>query len=521
MRRSRDGSLGQQLRTEARPRRAAPTGQSTGSAASAATTYFTGSSSHRHARAVATYSVEVITDAPPARPRPRLHFTAQRGWTNDPHGIVRVDRRWHLFFQYNPAGLTWDPACHWGHAVSDDLIGWREVDVALSPGPGEIGCWSGSAVVTEAGPVIAYTRALKGDGHHRGAVALARPGTPGDLERPWHSEPGLVVSDAPAECGVTGFRDPALRPQGTGWTAVVGAGLTGGIGAALHYSVSADLALWTLDGVLASRPGTATDPLTTGAFWECPQLVEVDGVAVLLVSTWVDSPQRVVAAIGHYDGRCFEPSRWLPYSRDDLQYATTTWTDLTGRTCAMSWVREVGGVAPLGSSWCGAMSLPHVLSVVDGRLVVTQHPDLDSHLPHVLFDGFVRPGSGGAVRVHGRDARPWRVQADLDGTTVVRVTVAQVQATGTQSAFSILAEPETGVRLVDASGAELAAIPTTAAAPGGTLDVVVDADLVEVSWTGGEGIAVLRLPVVTDAELTVSAGGAAVRARLTEGTDAQ
>lgn len=460
-------------------------------------------------------------DQPLGRTRPRLHFTARQGWTNDPHGIVRIDGQWHLFFQANPGGLGWDPACHWGHAVSDDLVGWREVDVALTPGPGEIGCWSGSAVVTEAGPVIAYTSALGADGQHRSAVALARPGPHGVLNLAWHRDPGIVVSAPPAELGVVGFRDPALRRCGAGWAAVIGAGLTGDVGAALHYSVSEDLTTWTLDGVLASRPRAETDPLTTGSFWECPQLLDVDGVAVLLVSTWVGSPQRVAAALGRYDGRCFEPTRWLPYSRDQLQYATTTWTDLSGRTCAMSWVREVGGVAPSGSPWCGAMSLPHVLSVVDGRLAVTQHPDLDNHLPHVLFDGFVHPGSDGAVRVCVGDARPWRVQADLDGTTMVRVTVEQIQATGNRPAFSILAEPATGVRLVDASGAELAAIPTTAAAPGGALDVVMDADLVEVSWTGGEGIAVLRLPAVTAAELTLNAGGAPVWVRLTEGTDAR
>jgi len=218
--------------------------------------------------------------------QPKIHFYAPPNWINDPNGPILVNGQYQLFFQFNPLGDQWGHMS-WGHAVSPDLIHWKQLAVAI-PEENGIGIFSGSTVEDrdntsglcgEAGQktpgclVAVYTGASPEKQTQNIAVSKDGGST-------WTKFPGNPVIDA----GLKDFRDPKVFWHGLtqSWVMVV----------ALpdQYKVRFYRSKNLRDWVVASEFGPAG---AVGGVWECPDLFELpiqDGLGKAVYDTYLKRP---------------------------------------------------------------------------------------------------------------------------------------------------------------------------------------------------------------------------------------
>lgn len=360
--------------------------------------------------------------------RPALHYTPRKGWINDPNGLVCVNGEYHLFAQYGPKPHWGD--IHWSHAVSDDLLHWRDLPHALAPdGLGMV--FSGSAVYDEKNtsglgtkenpPIIAmYTS--HGE-HEQQSIAYSLDGE-SFIKYPQNP----VIENSVKQ----DFRDPKVfENPGGGWSVVLAAGDH------VEFYASKDLIHWRMTGSFGPKGNYS------GGVWECPDLfpLDLDGreVWVLLVSMGAcpeNLGSRTQYFLGSFDGDTFtsdgsftEPE-FIDSGFDN--YAGVTYFGTRERILvgwAANWV--YANDLPTGE-FCGQMTLPRVLSLVDtelggvrlsgapvsGKLFGESRP-ADGSLPGEVFKLTVSgEGAGETVLANGR-GEEFRFGVDKDGNIYV------------------------------------------------------------------------------------------------------
>ena len=91
--------------------------------------------------------------------RPIYHFVSPESTMNDPNGLCYWNGYWHLFYQGYPPE---DTRQHWGHAISKDLIHWRDLPYAIYPNP-ERAVFSGSTLVEKDRVIAIYHGTMVGN----------------------------------------------------------------------------------------------------------------------------------------------------------------------------------------------------------------------------------------------------------------------------------------------------------------------------------------------------------------------
>lgn len=304
--------------------------------------------------------------------RPQFHLLPTHNWMNDPNGPVYFGGMYHMFFQYNPEAPIWGNMS-WNHAVSRDMLHWRNYPVAFTMTAGSAdaaGCFSGSILVDEhAGKQRAYAiytgvvrdkaqETIRNEGL-RESQCLAWSDDP--LLRQWHKSAKPVIPNPPAGLPITGFRDPSAWKRNQTYFMTVGSGVEKEGGCVLLYR-STNLMDWDYLHPLASGRwnGTATpNPVGDGEMWECPDFFPLDGGYVLIYSTM----GKVFWQSGSLDQ---ETMRFKPNNSGLLDlgafYAPKTQLDAEGRRILWGWIPERRSQAEMvEAGWSGMMSLPRLL----------------------------------------------------------------------------------------------------------------------------------------------------------------
>ena len=275
---------------------------------------------------------------------PQFHLFPPQGWMNDPNGLCQFKSVYHAFYQYTPEWPA-NELRFWGHAVSEDLLSWKTLPIAISPDAAcdKDGAFSGSAW-------IEVHDAAGGDCGHGGGVAddndaasrevmrLFYTGNVMDETRPeadgidvgreayqvmLTSEDGqsfspkcvvLKSNDYPGTC-TNHVRDPKVWKQDGALRMLLGARerdtAAGSAksadercdsGAVLIYDSSDCGESWTLHSVIRGANAQGQRE-AFGYMWECPFLVQLNGQEFLSVC-----PQGLREGTGTEPSAGAEPS---------------------------------------------------------------------------------------------------------------------------------------------------------------------------------------------------------------------
>ena len=189
--------------------------------------------------------------------RPLFHITGERGWINDPNGLVVFNGEYHVFYQYYPHDTKWGPM-HWGHVKSKDLQHWEYLPVALYPDEKEM-CFSGSAIVWQDKLWLLYTGHNENEG---GDTVVQRQCLASSTDGVTFEKHGVVIGEEllPPDYLIKDFRDPKVFRRDDSFYCVVAARHRSGRGRMLLFS-SKDLFQWEFvsDVFGADGQGTMTE----------------------------------------------------------------------------------------------------------------------------------------------------------------------------------------------------------------------------------------------------------------------
>lgn len=288
--------------------------------------------------------------------KPHYHFMPEKNWMNDPNGPIFYKGKYHLFYQYNPNDYHWD-TMHWGHAVSEDLVHWRHLPIALYPSKelGETHCFSGCAVINNEGtPTIFYTSIGENERNAQiGAQQWMAVSTDDMVTWEKYKLNPVISLGIHGDMDIKEWRDPFVWKERDTWYMVLG-GECEEKGCVLIYS-STDLINWKFLNKMFET--------SKFKFLECPNMLKFGDKYVLVYSPseavryHIGTLNNDFTFTSEYDG-IVDNSGWEGF------YAPNTLVDQHGRRIMWGWMTEASrGEFQGANGWAGVQSIPRVLTL--------------------------------------------------------------------------------------------------------------------------------------------------------------
>jgi beta-fructofuranosidase len=305
---------------------------------------------------------------------PAFHITGERGWINDPNGLIYFNGQYHAFFQHYPDDIRWGPM-HWGHVVSDDLTNWEYLPIALAPGDDcdKNGCFSGSAIAHDGRLWLMYTGFIENQGGEsiRQVQCLAESSDGISFKK--H---GIVIGEEllPEGYAPCDFRDPKVWRHGDFFWCIVAARKIEGRGRILLFK-SLDLFKWEFVNDLFGKD-------SAGTMIECPDYNEEMGYLLFCEQFQpsegkehlnIHTCRYAIGRINYSTGMFEEDNRGIVDYGFDM-YAPQTFA---GKPMLIGWLNMWDRNVPSEKyGFAGMLTCARGLSVKDGRLC--QEPRVNS-----------------------------------------------------------------------------------------------------------------------------------------------
>ena len=319
--------------------------------------------------------------------RPQFHGMPSGSWTNESHGMVYSDGKYHVFFQKNANG-PYMSRLHWGHISSANLYDWTEEPIAVYPAESfDIkGCWSGCVYEDGSDTYILYTAV----DNEKARIVQAKAKDASLLE--WVDKKVIIDGYTMRDADGEDFRDPYYFEANGGKFIIVGSGKNG-IGTCALYKLNGSS--WEHKGYFFQ----GTSQASHGIFWEMPNVTPMGDGKYLFTCTPLATGVgvRTLCWVGTIDndGK-FSPDGGIAnvqylemagISRDGFGLLSPTICQKDGKTLLLGIVPDkLATDENYKMGWAHNFSLPREISLAaDGSLVQKPYSGLEGMRSETTF----------------------------------------------------------------------------------------------------------------------------------------